>query len=75
MHCEDDCPNCGARHMTPYESDDLTTVLSRMEVTSSSFSRLKLQATTPTIANSDGFRRSGKPRRSYLRIDERLPLR
>lgn len=25
--CEDDCPNCGARHMTPYESDDLTTVI------------------------------------------------
>jgi DNA-directed RNA polymerase subunit RPC12/RpoP len=25
--CEDDCPHCGARHMTPYESDDLTTVI------------------------------------------------
>ncbi len=25
--CEDDCPNCGARHMTPYESDDLTTII------------------------------------------------
>jgi len=25
--CEDDCPDCGARHMTPYESDDLTTVI------------------------------------------------
>ena len=22
--CDDDCPHCGARHMTPYESDDLT---------------------------------------------------
>lgn len=20
--CEDDCPRCGARHMTPYKSDD-----------------------------------------------------
>lgn len=25
--CEDDCPDCGARHMTPYESDDLTTII------------------------------------------------
>ncbi len=25
--CDDDCRRCGARHMTPYESDDLTTVI------------------------------------------------
>lgn len=25
--CEDDCPSCGARHMTPYDSDDLTTII------------------------------------------------
>jgi len=25
--CEDDCPSCGARHMTPYESEDLTEVI------------------------------------------------
>lgn len=25
--CDDDCPHCGARHMTPYESDDLTHVI------------------------------------------------
>src|SRR5687767_1725978 len=25
--CDDDCPRCGARHMTPYESDDLTCVV------------------------------------------------
>lgn len=24
--CDDDCPACGARHMSPYESDDLTEV-------------------------------------------------
>ena len=22
--CDDDCPHCGARHMSPYKSDDLT---------------------------------------------------
>ncbi len=22
--CDDDCPHCGARHMSPVESDDLT---------------------------------------------------
>ena len=25
--CDDDCPECGARHMTPYDSDDLTTII------------------------------------------------
>jgi hypothetical protein len=27
--CDDDCPHCGARHMTPVESDDLTHVIER----------------------------------------------
>src|SRR5205085_4372420 len=25
--CDDDCPHCGARHMTPDESEDLTEVI------------------------------------------------
>jgi hypothetical protein len=25
--CDDDCPDCGARHMSPYDADDLTTVI------------------------------------------------
>lgn len=25
--CDDDCPHCGARHMSPAESDDLTIVV------------------------------------------------
>jgi hypothetical protein len=25
--CDDDCPHCGARHMSPHESDDLTEVV------------------------------------------------
>ncbi len=25
--CDDDCPHCGARHMSPYKSDDLTEVI------------------------------------------------
>jgi hypothetical protein len=25
--CEDDCPHCGARHMTPLDSDDLTEIV------------------------------------------------
>ena len=25
--CDDDCPHCGARHMSPHESDDLTEVI------------------------------------------------
>lgn len=29
--CDDDCPNCGLRHMTPYDSDDLTEVIEQRE--------------------------------------------
>jgi hypothetical protein len=29
--CEDDCPECGARHMTPYDSNDLTTVVEKSD--------------------------------------------
>ncbi|NVN87891.1 MAG: hypothetical protein HXX15_17575 [Rhodopseudomonas sp.] len=25
--CDDECPRCGARDMTPYDSDNLTTVI------------------------------------------------
>jgi predicted nucleic acid-binding Zn-ribbon protein len=25
--CDDDCPHCGARHMSPHESDDLTEII------------------------------------------------
>jgi len=25
--CDDDCPHCGARHMSPTDSDDLTEVI------------------------------------------------
>jgi hypothetical protein len=27
--CDDDCPHCGARHMSPDESEDLTDVVER----------------------------------------------
>ena len=29
--CEDDCPDCGARHMTPFDSEDLTTIIEPSE--------------------------------------------
>ena len=25
--CDDDCPHCGARHMQPYDSEELTTLI------------------------------------------------
>jgi DNA-directed RNA polymerase subunit RPC12/RpoP len=25
--CDDDCPYCGARHMSPFDSNDLSTVI------------------------------------------------
>jgi len=27
--CDDDCPHCGARHMSPYDSEDLTEIVER----------------------------------------------
>lgn len=27
MHVDDECPHCGARDMTPYESEELTTLI------------------------------------------------
>jgi hypothetical protein len=27
--CDDDCPQCGERHMSPYDSDDLTTIVEK----------------------------------------------
>jgi hypothetical protein len=27
--CDDDCVHCGARHMSPYNSDDLTEIIER----------------------------------------------
>jgi hypothetical protein len=29
--CEDDCPECGERHMTPYVSDDLTEIIEEQD--------------------------------------------
>ncbi len=31
--CDDDCPHCGARHMEPYESEDLTEIIEECEGT------------------------------------------
>jgi len=27
--CDDDCPHCGARHMSPEDSDELTEIVTR----------------------------------------------
>lgn len=29
--CDDECPHCGARHMSPYDSNDLTEVVEEVE--------------------------------------------
>ena len=31
--CDDDCPHCGARHMSPYMSDDLTEIIEERQGT------------------------------------------
>jgi hypothetical protein len=27
--CDDDCPHCGARHMTPFDAENLTELIER----------------------------------------------
>jgi predicted nucleic acid-binding Zn-ribbon protein len=34
--CDDDCPHCGARHMSPYESEDVEDSPSVVDAVSSS---------------------------------------
>jgi hypothetical protein len=29
--CDDDCPHCGARHMSPYESEDLSEIIEKSD--------------------------------------------
>lgn len=29
--CDDDCPHCGARHMSPYDSEDFTEVIEQRD--------------------------------------------
>jgi hypothetical protein len=29
--CDDECPHCGARDMTPYNSEDLTTLIEKKD--------------------------------------------
>jgi hypothetical protein len=29
--CDDDCPHCGARHMSPYDSDNATEVIEKRD--------------------------------------------
>jgi len=29
--CDDDCPECGARHMSPHKSDDLTEIVAEQD--------------------------------------------
>jgi predicted nucleic acid-binding Zn-ribbon protein len=34
--CDDDCPHCGARHMSPYKSEDVEEASSVLDVLSAS---------------------------------------
>jgi hypothetical protein len=29
--CDDDCPECGARHMSPYRSEDLSEIIDEVD--------------------------------------------
>lgn len=51
--CDDTCPHCGARDMTPYASEELTTLI---EEERGEFVVLWSPETIPTTANSGAFR-------------------
>jgi predicted nucleic acid-binding Zn-ribbon protein len=58
--CDDDCPSCGARHMTLYDSDELTEVI---EEDSGEFVVLwspEMPGTIRTIASLVDLRRASK---------------
>lgn len=38
--CDDDCPNCGARHMSPYKSEDIPTTLDVVREVAETFRRI-----------------------------------
>jgi DNA-directed RNA polymerase subunit RPC12/RpoP len=60
--CDDDCPHCGARHMSPSHSEDLPSSSSETETNSSLSVHLIRPSTTPTIARLAAFRRASRPK-------------
>src|SRR3954463_14717913 len=73
--CDDTCPRCGARDMTPYESEELTTVI---EEEGKEFVVLWSPETaehTPNTANSVASHRA-KKRWSFCRLtgDSKLAI-
>ena len=59
--CDDDCPHCGARHMSPCHSEDMTEFIDAGRRSSSLPSvRRKRRSTIPTIVKSVASRRALK---------------
>ena len=72
--CDDDCPHCGARHMSPFDSEDLTELI---EQDGNEFVAIRSPdrpSTIPTIASLAAFRRRGRPRISWLRLTKLIVI-
>ena len=54
--CDDDCPHCGFRHMTPYDSDDLTELIEEEDGQYVVFRSPATAEHSPDYQASDDFR-------------------
>ena len=59
--CDDDCPHCGARHMSPYESDDLTDVIEKRDGEYVVLRSPETAEHQPAYRKLGSFRRRKKP--------------
>ncbi|MPZ38268.1 MAG: hypothetical protein GEU95_09390 [Rhizobiales bacterium] len=63
--CDDDCPHCGARHMSPYDSEDLTEII---EVRDNEFVALRSSETAehcPTYQELGRFTTRAEARAAF----------
>src|SRR6266702_3838521 len=63
--CDDTCPHCGARDMTPYQGEELTTLIEEEGKSSSCSGRPKRRNTSPTIVSLVASHRGRRHWSSY----------
>jgi hypothetical protein len=67
--CDDECPHCGARDMTPYEATDLTTVIEKEGANMSCYGHPRPRSTIRIIANWAVSRQKRRQLNSLLPIE------
>ncbi len=65
--CEDDCPHCGLRHMTPFHSEDLTEIIAPEGEEFVALRSSTLRSMILITRNSDTFQRAPRLKNFSLR--------